>query len=170
MLIGILLPSKDPTAIAPGIVDSLGLGRNSTLLNVLSSAGIIASRTYGYFEGWTGAYAEYQTDGSMVLGGYDAAKVTGSNITLPFAPSDDCACGYVITVTDIKMNLRNGSNISIIGQSGGSSLKACIDGDGPIIITEDIWWAFTNITGVSEIGRSMSALNYWAMLIPADGA
>ena len=85
----------------------------------------------------------------MVLGGYDAAKVAGSNITLPFAPSDDCACGYVITVTDIKMNLRNGSNISIIGQSGGSSLNACIDGDGPIIITKDIWWAFTNITGVS---------------------
>ena len=60
-----------------------------------SSTSIIASRTYRYFKGWTGAYAEYQTDGSTVLGGYDAAKVTGSDITLQFASSDDCACSYV---------------------------------------------------------------------------
>ena len=149
---------------------NLGLGRNSTLLNTLSSVGIIASRMYGYFQGWTGAYAEYQTDGNLVLGGYDAAKVSGNNITLLFAPSADCKCGYFITVTDLKMNLRNGSNISIIGQSAGSALEACVDGAGPIMVTEDIWWAFTNVTGVREIGRSISSLNFWTMLIPADGA
>ena len=154
-----------------GTVDSLGLGRNSTLLNMLSSVGVIASRTYGYFQGWTGAYVQHQTDGSVVLGGYDAAKVTGSNVTLPFAPSDACNNGYVITVTDIKMNLRNGSNISIIGESAGSSLKACVEEDfGPITLSEDIWWAFTNVTGVSEIGRSFSPLNFYGMLIPAEGA
>ena len=68
------------------------------------------------------------------------------------------------------MNLRNGSNISIIGQSAGSSLKACVDGVGPNMVTEDIWWTFTNVTGVSEIGRSVSSLNFWTMLVPADGA
>ena len=154
-----------------GTIDSLGLGRNSTLLNMLSSVGNIASRTYGYFQGWTGAYVQYQTDGSLVLGGYDAAKVTGSNITLPFAPSDACNSGYVVTVTDIKMNLKNGSNISIIGESAGSSLKACVQSDfAPITLPEEIWWAFTNVTGASEIGRSVSPFNFWGMLIPADGA
>ena len=149
----------------------LGLGRNSTLLNLLSSAGIIASKSYGYFHGWTGAYTSYQTDGSLVLGGYDAAKITGRNVTLPFAPSDACNLGYVITVTDIKMNLKNGSDISIIGKSSGSSLKACVQPDfGPITLSEDIWWAFTNVTGVREIGRSFSPLLYYGMLIPADSA
>lgn len=163
--------SDDPGSAGSGTADSLGLGRNSTLLNMLSSVGIIASRTYGYFQGWTGAYAQYQTDGSMVLGGYDAAKVTGNNITLPFAPSNACNNGYIITVTDIKMNLRNGSNVSIIGQSAGSSLKACVQPDfGPITLSEDIWWAFTNVTGVSEIGRSVNTHNFWGMLIPVDGA
>lgn len=163
--------SDAPNSAGAGNMDTLGLGRNSTLLNVLSSVGVIASRTYGYFQGWTGAYAQYQTDGSLVLGGYDAAKVTGSNVTLPFAPSAACNNGYVITVTDIKMNLKNGSNPSIIGQSAGSSLKACIEPDfGPITLSEDIWWAFTNITGVGEIGRSLSPLNFFGMLIPAGGA
>ncbi|KAK3178707.1 hypothetical protein OEA41_000844 [Lepraria neglecta] len=163
--------SDAPNSAGAGNIDTLGLGRNSTLLNVLSSVGVIASRTYGYFQGWTGAYAKYQTDGSLVLGGYDAAKVTGSNVTLPFAPSAACNNGYVITVTDIKMNLKNGSNPSIIGQSAGSSLKACIEPDfGPITLSEDIWWAFTNITGVGEIGRSLSPLNFFGMLIPAGGA
>ena len=166
-----ILRSESPSGTGSGTINSLGLGRNATLLNMLSSVGIIASRTYGYFQGWTGPYAQYQTDGSVVLGGYDAAKVTGSNITLPFAPSDACNNGYVITVTDIKMNLRNGSNISIIGQSAGASLKACVEPDfGPITLSEDIWWAFTNVTGVSEIGRSVSPLNFFGMLIPADGA
>ena len=166
-----IFQTNETNAIDYGISDSLGLGRNSTLLNMLSSVGIIASRTYGYFQGWTGAYAQYQTDGSMVLGGYDAAKVTGNNITLPFTPSEICNNGYVITLTDIMMNFGDGSNYSIIGQSGGSSLKACVEPDyGPITLTQDIWWAFTNVTGVSEIGRSVSPLNYGGMLIPADGA
>ena len=154
-----------------GNLDTLGVGRNSTLLNILSSAGTIASKTYGYFQGWTGAYPKYQTDGGLVFGGYDAAKVVGSNVTIPFAPSAACANGYVITVTDIKMNLKNGSNPSIIGQSMGSSLKACVQTDfGPITLSENIWWAFTNVTGVAEVGRSFSPFNYFGMLIPANGA
>lgn len=69
------------------------------------------------------------------------------------------------------MNLRNGSDISIISQSAGSPLKACIGSDiGTIKVSEEIWWAFTNVTGVSETGHSTGKLNFWAMLIPAHGA
>ena len=104
----------------------LGFGVNSTLLTALSSAGIIASRTWAYFHGWTGANSSTQIDGNLVLGGYDAAKSTGTNLTLPLSHEPDCVSGLVITITNIIMNLKSGSEKSIIGSSKGSALRACI--------------------------------------------
>ena len=151
--------------------NTLGLGSNSTLLNALVSTGVILSRTFSIFQGWTGAQTQYQTDGSLILSGYDSAKITGNNITLPFAVEGSCGSGLVISVTDIKMNLNNGSNVSIIGESRGSAMRACIDPTfSPISLSEEIWWAFTNVTGVAEIGRSFSQINLWGMMIPASGA
>ncbi len=72
-------------------MNSVGLGTNSTLLNALVLAKVIASRTWGYSQGWTGAEAEHQIDGSLVLGGYDAAKAKGSNVTVPFSTDPHCA-------------------------------------------------------------------------------
>lgn len=165
--LGIVRASEDPSSS----MNVLGLGRNSTLLSGLISAGAIASRTYGLFQGWTGGEPQWQTDGSLTLGGYDAAKVTGNNITLPMSPEGDCNSGYIVSVTDIKMNLKNGSNVSILGQSAGSAMRACIEpGFNPISLSEDIWWAFTNVTGVEEEFRSTSPLEWWGMMIPADGA
>ncbi|KAF6222241.1 hypothetical protein HO133_001327 [Letharia lupina] len=151
--------------------NTLGLGRNSTLLNALVSAEAIASRTFSIFQGWTGAQTQYQTDGSLILGGYDSAKITGKNITLPLTVEEDCINGLLISVTDINMNLNNGSNISIIGKSRGSAMRACIEPDySPMTLSEDIWWAFTNVTGVAETGRSVSPINLWGMMIPTNGA
>ena len=151
--------------------NTLGLGHNSTLLDALVSAGAIFSKTFSIFQGWTGAQTQYQTDGSLIIGGYDSAKITGNNITLPFAVEESCASGLVISVTDINMNLKNGSNVSIIGESRGSALRACIEPTFSLIsLSEDIWWAFTNVTEVAEIGRSGSPINVWGMIIPADGA
>ncbi|CAF9938052.1 MAG: hypothetical protein ALECFALPRED_007489 [Alectoria fallacina] len=163
-----------PLGIFRGSTDyqnTLGLGRNSTLLNALVSAGAIISRTFSIFQGWTGVQTQYQTDGSLILGGYDSAKITGNNVTLPFTVEDACNNGFVISVTDINMNLKNGSNISIIGQSQGSAMRACIEPNfSPITLSEEIWWAFTNVTGVAETGRSASPINLWGMMIPANGA
>ena len=163
-----------PLGIIRGQADfqnALGLGRNSTLLDALVSAGAIFSKTFSIFQGWTGAQTQYQTDGSLVIGGYDSAKITGNNITLPFTVEDSCVSGLVISVTDINMNLKNGSNVSIIGESRGSALRACIEPTfSPISLSEDIWWAFTNVTEVAEIGRSISPINFWGVAIPADGA
>lgn len=151
--------------------NTLGLGRNSTLLNALSSAGVIFSRTFSIFQGWTGAQTPFQTDGSLILGGYDSAKIAGNNITLPLAVEDSCESGLVITVNNIHMNLMNGSNVSIIGESLGSAMRACIEPTfSPISLSEYIWWAFTNVTGVAEISRSGSAINTWGMILPAKGA
>jgi hypothetical protein len=83
----------------------MGLGTNSTLLNALISAKAIASRTWGYSQGWTGAEAENQVDGSLVLGGYDAAKTKGNNVTVPFSNDPHCVSNLVVTISDIKMNL-----------------------------------------------------------------
>ena len=163
-----------PLGIFRGSADyqnTVGLGRNSTLLNALVSAGAIFSKTFSIFQGWTGAQTQYQTDGSLIIGGYDSAKITGKNITLPFTVEDSCLSGLIISVTDVQMNLKNGSNVSIIGESRGSALRACIDPTfSPISLSEDIWWAFTNVTEVAEIGRSGSPINPWGMIIPADEA
>lgn len=162
--LGLIRGRQDP-------MNTLGLGLNSTLLSALLSAGAIASNTFGIFQGWTGEQSNHQSDGGLTIGGYDAAKMTGKNITLPLVPQDDCAGGLVVSVTDIKMNLKNGSNPSILGESQGSAMRACIQPDfSPITLSEDIWGAFTNITGAAETGRSVSPLNYWAMKIPASGA
>jgi hypothetical protein len=100
-------------------MNTLGLGTNSTLLSSLISAGAIVSKSFGLFQGWTGVQSQYQTDGGLTLGGYDAAKVTGNNITLPLTLQYNCYNGLVVSVTDIKMNLKNGTNASIFGESQG---------------------------------------------------
>ena len=151
--------------------NALGLGRNSTLLNALVSTGAIFSRTFSIFLGWTGAQTQYQTDGSLILGGYDSAKITGNNITLPFTVEDVCNSGLLISITDINMNLKNGSNVSIIGQSRGSAMRACVRPDFNLItLHEDIWGSFINATGVVELGPSTSMINLGGMMIPANGA
>lgn len=102
-------------------MNNIGLGTNSTLLSSLVSQGAIGSRSYGYTQGWTGVPEEQQMDGGLILGGYDAARVTGKNITLPLIQDKQyhCGSGLVIQITDIKMNLKNGTDASILGKSQG---------------------------------------------------
>ena len=164
--LGIIRGSLDP----PGM-HMLGLGRNSTLLHRLLTIGAVASNTFGFFQGWTGAQSQHQSDGVLTLGGYDAAKLMGTNVTQPFTLQDNCNGGLIISVTDIKMNLKNGSSPSIVGQSQGSAMRACLEPGGSVMtMSEDIWWAFTNVTGVGETGRSLSPFTFWGMTIPANGA
>ncbi len=152
------------------MMNSIGLGSNSTLLNALVSAGDIASKTWALSQGWTGAESSQQMDGSLVLGGYDMAKVTGNNITLPFSEDQNCISHLIVTITDIKMNLKNGSNPSILGSSVGSAIKACISPDRPVMsLSSDIWGLFVKISGVHEMGRS-GGINFWGMSISVNGA
>lgn len=160
-----------PFGVNRGNVDkqnSLGVGRNSTLLNALVSNGAISSRTWSFWNGWIGAETQHQMDGSFILGGYDAAKISGRNITLPFSTENDCLRGYVVTISDIKLNLINGSTSSIFGPSHGAAMKACVAPDYPIMsFSIDIWTAFVDASGVTEIGRSFGT-NFYGMLIAAN--
>ena len=153
-----------------GSMNMIGLGTNSSLLNTLLSTGAIASRTWALFQGWTGAESEHQIDGSLVLGGYDTAKMTGSNTTIPFTQDQSCATHLVVVITDIKMNLKNGSNPSILGSSAGSAIKACIAPEFPIMsFSIDIWNSFKSVANVDDIGRSYG-INFWGMIISANGS
>lgn len=97
---------------------SIGLGPNSTLLTALKDAGTISSRSYGYWWGENGATSDAQMDGSLVLGGYDAAKIQGSNITTALrTPSLSCMSGMHMTISDIVMRFPNGTRSSIIVSS-----------------------------------------------------
>ncbi|KAL5454255.1 hypothetical protein PMIN06_005087 [Paraphaeosphaeria minitans] len=53
----------------------LGLGRNSSFLQALASAGDIATKAYAMFWGLVGGPAEKQSQGSLVLGGVDKSLI-----------------------------------------------------------------------------------------------
>jgi hypothetical protein len=94
---------------------TIGLGPNSTILTVLKDTGHISSRSYGYWWGKDGATSNAQMDGSLVLGGYDAAKVQGPNTTIALkTPSLSCMSGMHVTITDIVMQFPNSTRSSIV--------------------------------------------------------
>ena len=151
-------------------MNSIGLGTNSTILNALVSANAIASRTWGYSQGWAGAEAIHQVDGSLVLGGYDAAQTKGKHITLPFARNPSCVSNLVVNITNMKMNLKNGSDLDIFSSSAGNDMQGCISPDYPLIsLSENVWNSFVSVSGSRETGRA-NGTNFRGMLISKSGA
>ena len=150
-------------------MNTLGFGHNSTLLNILALNGSIASRTWSFWQGWTGAQTQYQMDGSLVLGGYDSAKVTGQNITVPLNMSDlNC---NLVNVTDIKMNLKNGSSPSLFAPFGLSRVLGCPEPHfGTVFLHSDMWDLFLEISGSTYVDRSVSSVNFYGMLVETFGA
>lgn len=158
-----------------GVIDSynmLGLGHNSTLLDSLLASKAVNSRTYSYWEGWSGAEAQHQMDGIVTFGGYDEAKISGQNITLPITSIDPetCRTGYIVMVTDFKVTV-NGSPKSLFGGSLATAFRSCIDeGFAVSSIPSDIWESFVDATGVTETGHRSTGFNFWGTLIEAAGA
>lgn len=103
---------------------ALGLGQNSTLLSTLKNAGHISSRSYGYWWGENGATSNAQMDGSIILGGYDAAKIQGPNITIPLkTPTLSCMSGMYMPISDLVMRFPNSTRASIIVVSAVSCTR-----------------------------------------------
>jgi len=153
-------------------MNTLGLERNSTLLNALVASRVMSSRSWGFWQGWTGVESKNQIDGNLIFGGYDAEKVTGPNITLSIKnsviPDPNC---FVVTITDIKMNLKNGSSPSLFGNNKGAAASACVEPHfDKLSLQESMWNAFLAISGSTYVDRSTSASSFWGMLIQADGA
>lgn len=136
--------SQFPLGISRGAgenMNTLGLGRNSTLLNALVNNGDIAARAWGFWQGWN---SQYQMDGNIVLGGYDMNKISGPNITLPTSTPDDLNTDcFLATVTDIKMDLKNGSSLSLFGPNRA----------GTFLIQ-----SFPNLVVILSLGRCVGSL------------
>ncbi|KAK4200412.1 aspartic peptidase domain-containing protein [Triangularia verruculosa] len=137
------------------MLHAMGMGSNSTFLNALTAAGQLSSRVWSIWWGrmWTETNA---MDGSLVLGGYDQEKVTGRNITLPldYTPESGCWTGMKVTVSNLLINFRNGTDVGILPRD--SALRFCIvpqrqllmEAPGSIVDT------FQNATKMTSIGTS----------------
>ena len=141
----------------------IGLGSNSTFVKALFDAKAIASKTWSLAWGWSGIDAAHQMNGNMVFGGYDAAKSQGPNTTSRLVYQKQCPSGLVVTITDITLNLKNGSNPSILGSSHGSAMQACLDLEHPLItLPRDIYDGFVNFGGGTPFNRSTGNA-FWGM-------
>jgi len=142
----------------------LGFGTNSTLLTALKSAGKIQSRVWSFFWGLQGATAPAQMDGSIVIGGYDKAKVVGNRTTLPLNTGGKCASGMLITVSQIIMNFPNGTAPDILK---GNTMSACLVPDFPSLMTIPPvhFEAFQSFAGIVWENSARSfGVNFWNML------
>lgn len=145
---------------------ALGLGFNSTLLSTLVDAGTISSRTWSWFWGLNGPTASTQLSGSLVLGGYDKAKVSGTGYTQTLsADTDRCDTGLLMTLSDIIVNFVEGSTSSLFPDSSSTVLAACLAPTYPTLTTiplEPYFDNFETLTDASITGRSQG-LNWYNM-------
>ncbi|KAL1965196.1 hypothetical protein VTN77DRAFT_5950 [Rasamsonia byssochlamydoides] len=136
---------------------SFGLGMDPTVLERLISAGQIASRTWSLFWGWEGGAAEYQLDGNLVLGGYDAAKTSGTNFTGTLADQLECPSSLLIYLNDITLDFPNGTKTSLLPQPG-SAMRTCIKPDIPFLtFNPSVWEKFNSSVGGTYLGPSQGA-------------
>lgn len=165
--LGIALSDWGEQAYTPMM--GIGLGTNSTILNWLVSSGQIASRSWSYFWGRTTVSAtSEQLDGSVVFGGYDRAKVTGSKYTQPMTTAEpNCPSLLVVTITNMVLNFANGSDVSLFPATGSTAITACLT---PALST--LMWMpldpfFDNMMNLTDnnifaMGRSVG-IYYWNM-------
>ena len=120
------VPQADPGTGLYSSQAQLGLGRNSTFLRTLASAGDIGTRAYSVFWGLMGVK---QTQGSLVLGGMDKSLIVdqGANLTAPLVYTAACKTGMLVTINDILLDWPNGTDQSIFGGSNSEVFQACIN-------------------------------------------
>ncbi|KAJ4113208.1 hypothetical protein NW768_011484 [Fusarium equiseti] len=150
----------------------LGLGSNSTYLNALKEAGKISSRVWSIF--WGRMWVKTPIDGSLVLGGYDEEKVIGANYTAPLRYDDytgtaGCWTGMKITISDIRVNFRDGSDESIFPSN--TALPCCIVPQRQLLLEAPGAYVsrFEDVTGTNHTENSYG-LHWSARLIDADKA
>lgn len=142
------------------MLHALGLGRNSTLLNSLVETGQIASRVWSLF--WGRMWIDNWLDGSLVLGGYNSDLTLQQNYTQALDYSDGTGCwtGMKVTVIDIILNFRDGTDTSIFPSN--YALPCCIVPQRQLLIEAPvaILESFENKTGMASQGVSYGL--HWA--------
>ena len=131
----------------PYEMNTLGLGTNSTIINSLHASDLIKSKSWGLFYGLIGSESASQMDGTIVLGGYDRAKVSGSNHTDGLAIDDLCTSRLRVFLTDISVDSIDGHGTTSIFDNSNTGASWCIQPDfGGISIPATTWDSFQNAT------------------------
>lgn len=148
---------------------NIGLGQNSTLLNALKAANHISSRSYSYWWGLNSAAPDNAMDGQIVFGGYDAAKVTGPNITEKILPwSLNCPSGMMVTISSLLLGFPNGTKADMLTPS---TVPACLQPDFPALITPDydpFFARFNNLTLTNYVNNSLGVYWWTPLYDPTD--
>ncbi|KAM0553327.1 hypothetical protein ACHAPJ_007340 [Fusarium lateritium] len=154
------------------LLHPLGLGSDSTYLNALKAAGTISSRVWSIF--WGRMWVKTPINGSLVLGGYDEEKVIGKNYTAPLVYDDytgtpGCWTGMKVTVSDIRVNFRDGSDKSIFPSN--TALPCCIVPQRQLLLEAPGAYVskFEQVTGFNHTDVSYG-LHWSARLFDADKA
>lgn len=150
---------------------ALGLGTNSTILNVLKSSGRIVSRSFSFFFGSWGWNS--RMNGRFTIGGYDAGRVTGKGSEHSLAlPSSPCPSRMVVSVTGMELEFPNGTSASIMGSSDSSALSVCLYPSVPTMMRmplEPYFYNFMRATdnSIYRMDRT-EGIYYWNMEYPAE--
>jgi hypothetical protein len=154
----------------------LGLGRNSSFLRALVSAGDIGTRAYSIFWGLTGGPTEKQTPGSLVLGGLDKSLIAdeNENLTASLFLGGKCGTGMVVTISDILLNWPNGTDVSIFMGSQSAAIQACISPSFAGLMSLPLsyynnFWSLAGGTLPDDKNEARSfGINYFTMLFEPD--
>lgn len=143
---------------------NIGLGQNSTMLNTLKTAGHISSRSYSYWWGLNSATPDKSMDGQMVFGGYDAAKVSGPNITEKIQPwSVNCPSGMMVTISSLLLGFPNGTTADILTPA---TVPACLQPDFPALVEPayDPYFERFNDWTMTNYMNNSRGVYWWAPL------
>lgn len=155
----------------------LGLGRDSSFLGALVSAGDIGTKAYSLFWGLVGGPAEKQTRGSLILGGLDRSLIAdqNDNFTASLFQGNKCRSGMLVTIGDVLLNWPNGTDTSIFISSQSAAIQACIDFSfaGLISLPRNYYDSFLSLAGGSPPDGANEAksfgINFYTMLFnPKD--
>jgi hypothetical protein len=164
--IGVVLADWGAQGYFP--MNAMGFGLNSSIYRALVSKRQIVSRTVSMFWGLQGPNKRTQLDGSVVIGGYDQAKINGANYTAPLAKDDnDCDTKMIVTITDLVLNFANGTDASLFNGTRNTALKACVDPSYPVLMTLPLPYfkVFQNFTNQPEKGFNRTfGLPFYSMV------
>ena len=149
----------------------LGLGHNSSLLQMLKQTNRISSRVYSMFWGLVGGSENQRTPGALILGGLDTALIgQRPNYTGALNWQSDCLTGMVLDITAISLNFPNGSNASVMGSE---TIKACIvpGQAGLLRLPPQHWEPFQKLAGGTFPGGKEArsrGIDYWTVQYEPD--
>jgi hypothetical protein len=146
-----------------GISQVEGLSPYPNLVDVMLSQGLIESRTYSlYLNGI------HNSEGSIVFGGLDLDKFTGSLYTLPINAGPSGVDRFYVTLTSITLSTSSSATPSPMYPSGAFPVNAVLDsGTSFMVFPSDIYQTVLN-TFHAESVSSPDALPVVNCNMPLD--